>query len=110
MADDMAFARVILRLIERHSRDIRWSELPEPLREDGRIVTHEGIMELPGYGCVQAYRLADGEEVFSCDDLDRVLDLEEDDDTPCPYCGEDDCEASCSGAILAREQDRKATP
>jgi transposase len=28
---------------------------------------------------------------------------EEDDDTPCPFCGEDDCERSCTGALLEDE-------
>jgi len=29
---------------------------------------------------------------------------EDDDDTPCPHCGEDGCERSCTGAILADEE------
>ena len=100
MADDMDFARWLLAALERHSQDIRWRELAEPLTsDDGHTVTHEGILELPGYGCVQAYRLENGDDVFDCDDLDRVLGL--DDDDLCPYCGEEACERSCTGAILA---------
>lgn len=102
MPDDVDFVQWLLALLERHSRDIHWRELPEPLHEGGRIVTHEGILELPDVGCVHAYRLKDGEEVFNSDDLDRVLGLE-DDDEACPFCGEDDCERSCTGALLEDE-------
>jgi hypothetical protein len=28
-----------------------------------------------------------------------------DDDTPCPYCGEEACEGSCTGAILADDEE-----
>lgn len=28
-------------------------------------------------------------------------------DTPCAYCGEEACEDSCTGALLAREADRE---
>lgn len=31
----------------------------------------------------------------------------DDDDTPCAYCGEEGCEASCTGAILARHGRRR---
>lgn len=31
-----------------------------------------------------------------------MVDIE-DDDTPCPHCGEEGCERSCTGAILADE-------
>jgi hypothetical protein len=33
-----------------------------------------------------------------------MVDIEEE-DTPCPYCGEDGCERSCTGAILADEEE-----
>ena len=105
MADDVDFVTWLLALLERHSRDIRWRALLEPLQEGGHTVTHEGILELPDYGCVHAYRLAGGKEVFSCDDLDRILGL--DDDAPCAFCGEEGCEDSCTGALLAREASRE---
>lgn len=27
--------------------------------------------------------------------------MDDDDDTPCPFCGEPGCERSCTGALLA---------
>lgn len=108
MADDVDCVPWLLALLERHSRDIRWRALPEPRQEGGHTVTHEGILALPDYGCVHAYRLAGGEAVFNCEDLDRVLGL--DDDTPCAYCGETGCEDSCTGALLADEDAGEDAP
>lgn len=46
--------------------------------------------------------------------IDTVVGLEvpelADDDMPCPHCGEEGCEASCTGAILAREAREEDTP
>ena len=39
--------------------------------------THEGLLDLPGLGCVPVYQLNTGERVFDGATLERLLGLEE---------------------------------
>lgn len=41
-------------------------------------------------------------ERCACAEASLTLDLDPDDDTLCAYCGEAACEASCTGALVAR--------
>ncbi|HEY5871326.1 MAG TPA: hypothetical protein VI542_38110 [Candidatus Tectomicrobia bacterium] len=65
-------------LLHRATQQIRWRVLAVPLPTDGAaMVTHEGILELPGLGGVKAYRLSSGEAVFALEDVIRLLRLGE---------------------------------
>jgi hypothetical protein len=74
--------RFLADALARATAQIRWRGLAMPLAldggpHDGCTVTHEGVLELPGVGCVKAYRLSTGEAVFAAEEVRRLLGLEE---------------------------------
>jgi hypothetical protein len=58
---------------------VRWT--PVPQADDAAqdptqpYATHEGILDLPGLGCVPCYRLNTGEPVFDLEVLEQLLGL-----------------------------------
>lgn len=77
--------------------------------EDGLHCATTG--EEPPWGCPCAMCQNGDDEDLDEPDFPHLrgvvhIDLD-DDDTPCAYCGETACEASCTGAILAREAARE---
>jgi cell division inhibitor SulA len=68
-------------LLHRATQQVRWRVLAVPLPTDGAaMVTHEGVLELPGLGGVKAYQLSSGEVVFEVEDVIRLLRLGERDE------------------------------
>lgn len=54
------------------------------------------------YRCRCGAALHIPDEAEACDETETIGAKRSPDE--CPYCGEEDCEASCTGAILARAE------
>lgn len=59
---------------------IEWVGLDEPdqLHRDDVFATHEGVLDLPGFGRIRVYQLNTGARVFNADDVFPGLTSESD--------------------------------